>query len=233
MYERDRSLRRRILNGVMVGAAGLVLGGAIGGGYHFPRQNGESAPVATSTPSAAPGTPRPPEGKSPEVRPPEIKPAPKSSGMLYESLGGVPFNSNEFNGDVAPDAIMAFTGGPMSVQVKDGSGNMVTKTFQGGEDRGTVIIFVGQKRVSSVKVTGLQPGSNWFGVYRPVGDLSNAAKEILQDRIAAMGADPNCSSGQGCSNIDWIIINANTQESIAGSVNQNPSQTPQQPGVLR
>lgn len=228
MYERDRSWRRRAILGGAAGVGGLIIAGAIAGGYFFPRQNGESAPVATSTPSGAPGSPRPPEGRAPEVRPDS-----KSSREPYESLGGVPFNSNEFNGDIAPDAIMAFTGGPMTVQVRDGCGNMVTKSFSGGTDRGTVVLFVGDTKVNSVRITGLQPGSNWFGVYRPVGDRGAAASEILRDRIAAMGQDPNCLSGQGCEKVDWMVINANTKAPIAASGIEIPGQSFQNPGVTR
>lgn len=160
-------------------------------------------------------------------------PSSKSSFVPYESLGGVPFYSSEFRGNVSPDEIMVITGGPMSVSVKDEKENLVTRTFEGGIDKGTIIIFVGANKTNPVNVSGLELGANWFGKYRPENAPLKSWPQIMANSIINMQKEPNCTSGKGCKNLDWIIINADSNKVIGESGKQNPSQSNQVPGTMR
>lgn len=165
---------------------------------------------------------------------PKINEAPgtpdsKSSFIPYESEGGVPFNSREFRGNVSPDEIMVITGGPMSITIADEKGNLATKAFEGGIDKGTVMIFVGKYQTNLVNVNGVEPGANWVGKFRTEKKPVDSWPQVLANSIVNMNQAPNCTQGQGCKEIDWVVIDSSTYQVIAESGKQNPGKTNQVP----
>lgn len=120
---------------------------------------------------------------------------------FYESEGGIPYNGNEWNVDVAPDESEVFTGGPaevLGVKLEGGS----------NPDRGSVIILLpfGDK-VINYTIKNVIAGSNWHGAI----DYGRAPTEkdwkiLVDDRVKAMMEAPNGTSGKGCQIVDVVVV---------------------------
>jgi len=118
----------------------------------------------------------------------------------YEFEGGIPYNGTTWSVDVAPDEIEVFTSGPACI---------AGVCLPGGTERGSIIILLPGSEVVHYEVTGVIPGSNWHGSYRPLsGDSAGEAtwRALANDRIAAMQVAPNCTPGKGCTVIDVLVV---------------------------
>lgn len=119
---------------------------------------------------------------------------------LYENEGGIPYDGSTFNVDVAPDEIEVLTAGPAVIAGIE---------LPGGVDRGSIIILLPDRdKVVSYKISGLIPGANWHGSYRPIENPASEAnwRALANDRVLAMQVAPNCTSGTGCTTIDVLVI---------------------------
>ncbi len=162
-----------------------------------PRSNQASSPAVTQVPTMVLPTAMPvvtmatlPTEKAAEALP------------LHENEGGIPYSGDTFNVDVAPDEIEVLTAGPAEAAgVK----------LPGGELRGSLIIMLPDtegKVVVRYTITGLVPGSNWHGSYRPLVSPGLIWKTLVDDRVAAMFNElNNCSLGIGCDTVDVLVIN--------------------------
>ena len=144
------------------------------------------APQATPVPAA--------------VQPQPAAPVIVAGWNPYDSAGGIPYNGTSWNVDVAPDELEVFTAGPASI---------AGVNLPGGIDRGSIIILLPGLEVVHYEVTGVIPGSNWHGSYRPLsGDPAGEAtwRALANDRVAAMQTSPNCTPGKGCTVIDVLVV---------------------------
>jgi len=140
-----------------------------------------------------------PAPSSPSATPAAVAQAPSSGDLpLYESEGGIPYNGTDWNLDVAPDEIEVLTSGPATVAgVK----------LPGGTNRGSVIVFLpASSEVVRYTATGLLPGSNWHGAYRPLVADEAMWRRIAEDRVQAMMVAPNCTPGKGCKVVDVLVV---------------------------
>lgn len=209
--------KKEIIGGGLAGA--VIAAAGIGTGVYIGSKTGEQrafTPPPTPLTRPAEGfVPPAPATLIPRTETPEMPNIKNWLKQPYDVAGGIPYNGREWHGDVAPDEIEVFTGGPMTVEVIDSQGKAVKKAFPGGENRGTVILFVGKDKVSPIRVDGVIPGANWHGAYRPVESPQKSWQSLLDDRLGAMKAAPNCTPGKGCEQVDFLVIEASTKQVLA------------------
>ena len=116
----------------------------------------------------------------------------------YESEGGIPYSGTSWTADVAPGEVEVLTSGPAEIAgVK----------LPGGENRGSVIVLLPSSKAISYTVTGLVTGANWHGAYNFGREITEADwRALADDRVAAMKAAPNCTSGKGCLVVDVLVV---------------------------
>jgi len=116
----------------------------------------------------------------------------------YESEGGIPYSGTSWTADVEPGEVEVLTSGPAEIAgVK----------LPGGENRGSVIVLLPSSETISYTVTGLVTGANWHGAYDFGREITEADwRALADDRVAAMKAAPNCTSGKGCLVVDVLVV---------------------------
>ncbi len=155
----------------------------------------------TETPADQPATPASPnDGATPTETPTAAVPTPTTDEWVaFESEGGIPFNGDAINVDVAPDELEVVTAGPVEV-------NGIT--LPGGYDRGSVVIFLPGAEVVHYTASGVIPGSNWHASYRPQSDPTSESTwmSLVDFTVANMMSAPNCTPGTGCVTLDVLIV---------------------------
>lgn len=143
---------------------------------------GPPVPTATPTATQPPATPT------------------TNQWVAFESEGGIPFNGDAINVDVAPDELEVITAGPISV-----NGVMLP----GGTTRGSVVIFLSDPNmVVHYEGTSVIAGSNWHASYRPQSDPTSEStwRSLAEFTVNNMLLAPNCSYGTGCTTIDVLVV---------------------------
>lgn len=156
--------------------------------------------VVTATPEPpTPYTVLPTPTPYPVVATPTSIPPIGSNGVPYEQEGGIPYSGTSWSADVAPDEVEVLTAGPA---------NIAGVVLPGGIDRGSVIVLLSDPtKVVHYTVANLVTGANWHGAYRLASPRDEATwRAIANDRVQAMMAVPNCTSGRGCAVVDVLVV---------------------------
>lgn len=169
--------------------------------------------------------------KNPLVSKGTIPEAPESGGALLMGLIAdqlvdpkgpfVPAASMKVN--VSPDQLLAFAGPRMAISIREARGGRemfgqnIMEANQDRQEGMLAIIVGGGNKDYTVNFQGLKPKTNWLGIYRPIQSPIQSWKELLEDRIAAMGKTPNCSNGNGCRFVSYSVIDVASHSFIKQS----------------
>jgi hypothetical protein len=105
----------------------------------------------------------------------------------------VPADGATWTVDVKAGEIVVLTGGPMKVNGHE---------FPGGVDRGSVLVL----QPGKYDIRGLYPKANWFCRLK-----TTDWRAVLEDRVSAMKAAPNCTAGGGCKTVDTLVLQGTTK----------------------